>query len=59
MSESYISQLNYITQANQGVEYFIFKCASVWRGVGWRLGVNNFENSQQNINLHLEYASIN
>ena len=51
MSESYMSQLNNITRVNQDMKYFIFKFGSVWCGEWGRgLGLNNFENSPQNVN---------
>ena len=50
MSESYISQLNYITRVNQDMKYIVFKFASGWRGAGWELGLKNFENGLDNGN---------
>ena len=46
MSESYISQLNYVTRVNQDKKYFLSKFAS---GEWGRGGLNNFENSLQNV----------
>ena len=40
MSESYIDQLDYVTQANQDMKAFLFKFAE---------GVNSFENKLQNV----------